>query len=338
MHRLKTACVGLLLAGICIAYSCRKEPLAALQTGTALLQIPNGFPAMAFPEGNEFNYERWLLGKTLFYDPVLSLNNKVSCASCHIAAAAFSDTLRLSLGDMGLQGRSNAPSLTNIGYHPYFTRAGGVPTLEMQVLVPIQEHDELNTNILDIADKLRQNPMYVALAQKAYNREIDAFVITRSLANFERSLISGNAAYDQDELSSIARYGKQLFFSERTGCSKCHGGFNFSNYAFENNGLYRQYADSGRMRLTRDESDRAKFKVPSLRNIAFTAPYMHDGSVGSLEAVVAHYNAGGAEHPNKSKLIRPLGLNKAEQAALVAFLNALSDASFIHNKNFRNEQ
>lgn len=338
MHWLKTACTGLLLTAICIAYSCRKEPLSPVQTGTALLQIPKGFPAMAFPEGNEFNYERWLLGKTLFYDPVLSLNNKVSCASCHIAAAAFSDTLRLSLGDRGVQGRSNAPSLANIGYHPYFTRAGGVPTLEMQVLVPIQEHDELNTNILDIADKLRQNPRYVALAQKAYNRDIDAFVITRSLANFERSLISGNSAYDRDELSSIARYGKQLFFSERTGCSNCHGGFNFSNYAFENNGLYRQYADSGRMRLTRAESDRAKFKVPSLRNIAFTAPYMHDGSVGSLEAVVAHYNTGGAEHPNKSKLIRPLGLNKAEQVALVAFLKALSDASFIHNKNFRNEQ
>lgn len=338
MRKLKVAGFTLWLMLACIAYSCREEALPAPQYGASLMEIPEGFPEMVFPEGNEFTYERWLLGKKLFYDPLLSLSSKVSCASCHIAQAAFSDTVRFSLGDMGLQGSSNAPSLSNIGYHPYFTRAGGVPTLEMQVLVPIQEHDELNTNILDIAERLSKNDEYTALAQKAYGRAVDAYVITRSLANFERSLISGNTAYDRDELSESARLGKGLFFSERTNCSKCHEGFNFSNYAFENNGLYLQYADSGRMRLTRNESDRARFKVPSLRNIAFTAPYMHDGSLRTLEAVIHHYNTGGAAHPNKSSLIHPLGLSKAEQAALVAFLNSLSDADFIHNKNFQNEQ
>jgi cytochrome c peroxidase len=126
-----------------------------------------------------------------------------------------------------------------------------------------------------------------------------------------------------------------LFMSEKTNCSKCHQGFNFSNYAFENNGLYEVYADSGRMRLTRLEGDRALFKVPTLRNVKFTAPYMHDGSLSTLKDVINHYNSGGQQHPNKSQLIKPLGLTIQEQADLLAFLESLSDFEFINNKNFR---
>jgi cytochrome c peroxidase len=232
--------------------------------------------------------------------------------------------------------------LTNIGYNPYFTRAGGVPTLEMQILVPIQEHNEFNTNILAIVELLKKDSSYVHQAKIAYNREIDPFVITRSIANFERSLISGNSIYDQytyqnkkAAMNESAKKGMALFFGDKTNCSKCHSGFNFSNYAFENNGLYTNYADSGRMRLTKDETDRARFKVPTLRNIEFTAPYMHDGSIQDLEGVVMHYNSGGVFHKNKSTLVKPLGLSSQEQKNLVDFLKSLTDYSFINNKNFR---
>ncbi len=306
------------------------------------MQIPAGFPSINFPEGNEFSFPRWNLGKRLFFDPILSKSGKTSCASCHLPAFAFSDTTVFSAGDMQALGRSNSPSLTNIGYHPYFTRAGGVPTLEMQVLVPIQEHDEFNTNILDIAERLNADDSYIRQSMDAYNRKPDPFVITRALANFERSLISGNSRFDQfmqgnkkHLFSESERRGYELFFSAKTDCSSCHSGFNFTDYTFKNNGLYEVYADSGRMRLTRLESDRALFKVPGLRNIGVTGPYMHDGSFATLEQVIDHYDSGGKNHPNKSPLIRPLKLSPTEKNDLLAFLQTLTDHTFLQNPNFK---
>jgi cytochrome c peroxidase len=315
-------------------FSCIKDPVFESQENN-MIQIPEGFPSITFPQGNEFTLERWQLGKRLFYDPIMSVNNTISCASCHHAQNAFSDTVAFSIGDNNLAGRSNAPTLTNIAYNPYFTRAGGVPTLEMQILVPIQEHDEFNTNILDIVEKLKKDSSYTQASRQAYNREIDPFVITRAIANFERSLISGNANFDKNKFSTSALNGKNLFMSNKTNCSQCHSGFNFSNYTFENNGLYINYADSGRMRLTQLETDRARFKVPTLRNIELTAPYMHDGSFKTLNEVVAHYNTGGQYHKNKSTFIKPLGLSQQEQNDIVAFLKTLTDYSFINNKNFQ---
>jgi cytochrome c peroxidase len=127
-----------------------------------------------------------------------------------------------------------------------------------------------------------------------------------------------------------------LFFSEKTNCSGCHAGFNFSNYAFENNGLYENYPDPGRFRLTEDSADIARFKVPTLRNVGVTAPFMHDGSFSSLAAVVEHYNLGGKSHPHRSPLVRPLGLTAQERADLVAFLGSLTDEHFITNSKFQN--
>ncbi len=306
-----------------------------------LMEIPSGFPSIDFPADNAFTYERWLLGKKLFNDKKLSLNNNISCASCHRSDIAFSDNVSFSTGTHDLPGRSNSPSLTNIAYHPYFTRAGGVPTLEMQILVPIQEHDEFDFNIVDLAQRLSQYPEYNQMSQKAYGRDIDPFVITRSIANYERSFISGNSPYDRFQKGDIVSLkpeqirGRDLFFSNRTNCSSCHSGFNFTNYAFENNGLYEVYADSGRMKLTQLESDRALFKVPSLRNVEFTAPYMHDGSFNTIEEVVEHYNSGGTDHMNKSDLIRPLNLNEQEKKELVAFLMGLSDKKFISTSTFK---
>lgn len=323
--------------------ACRKESTEVpSEQPEPLLVVPPGFPDPVFPDGNELTPARWVLGKKLFYDPVMSNDSTISCASCHHAAKAFSDTVAFSPGVAGRPGTRNAPTLTNIGYHPYFTREGGVPTLEMQVLVPIQEHNEFDFNILLIAERLLRDTSYVRMSREAYGRDPDAFVITRSIACFERTLVSGNSRYDRhffqgesEALTAAEKRGMELFFSEKTDCSRCHGGFNFTNYAFENNGLYTDYTDPGRFRLTEMESDRARFKVPTLRNAALTAPYMHDGSLPTLEAVVEHYDSGGRPHPNKSALIRPLALSAAEKADLVAFLNSLTDEAFVDNPKFR---
>ena len=233
----------------------------------------------------------------------------------------------------------NAPSIANVAYHPYFLREGSLPTLEQQVGVPIQEHAEFDFNIILLAERLSENPYYVELSEKAYAQEINAFTITRSISNFERTILSGNSAFDAYEyqgepnaLNASEKQGMQLFFSDKLSCNKCHGGFNFTEYAFKNNGLYEVYEDPGRFRFSKDSADLAKFKVPSLRNIALTAPYMHDGSISNLEAVIEHYNSGGVSHENKDPLIKPLNLLPSEKSDLINFLTALSDWDFVENE------
>ena len=329
------------VATMLIVISCEKQEIVPLYY-FELMELPEGFPEMEIPSDNQFSKTRWELGKKLFFDPILSIDSSISCASCHHPHLAFSDEVALSIGVENRLGTRNAPTLANIGYHPYFTREGGVPTLEMQVLVPIQEHNEFDFNILLIADRLNKDSSYVAMANSAYARTPDPFVITRALAVFERSLISGYSPYDQflnynkNTLTKEERKGMELFFSDKTNCSSCHSGFNFTDYSFKNNGLYEQYADEGRFRLTQNPTDSALFKVPSLRNVVLTAPYMHDGTMTTLEEVIDHYNNGGENHPYKSDLIRPLYLSKKEKAQLIAFLNTLTDESFIHNPNFKN--
>lgn len=329
----------LLFASLLLIISCRKQAENHINDNFTV-QLPLGFPEIPFPEDNPFKYESWLLGKHLFYDTRLSKNNDLSCASCHKQHLGFADNVKFSHGDNNALGTTNAPTLTNVAFNPYYLFAGGVPTLEMQVLVPIQEHNEFNTNILDILEKLEAEPLYQLLAQVAYQRNFDAFVFTRSIATFQRSLISGNSRYDQHfqqnktTLNASEIRGHDLFFSTKTNCFVCHGGFNFTNFEFENNGLYAEYSDMGRMLVTHSESDRAKFKVPTLRNIALTAPYMHDGSLNTLEEVVEHYNQGGAHHPNKNPIIQPLGLTALEKQDLINFLKTLTDDSFVNNPAF----
>lgn len=308
----------------------------------SLNQTPVGFPPMEYPEGNEFTIDRWKLGKKLFNDPILSIDQSISCGSCHHPHLAFSDSVALSPGVFNRDGVRNAPSLANIGYHPYFLREGGVPTLEMQVLVPIQEHNEFNHNIVEIAKLLNEDSSYVTMSLAAYNRKPDPFVITRALANYERTFISGNSRYDQyafqgkkKALTPTEQNGMKLFFSDRLKCGSCHGGFNFTNYSIENNGALANYSDLGRFRFSKDSADLAKFKVPSLRNVGLTAPYMHNGQITSLEEVIEQYNSGGTNHPQKSKLIQPLNLTEKEKNELLSFLRALTDYDFISNQNWQ---
>jgi cytochrome c peroxidase len=306
--------------------------------------LPPGFPAISFPEDNAYTKARWKLGKKLFYDNVLSIDQSINCGSCHKASLAFSDDVALSDGVKNRPGTRNAPTLANVAYHPYYTREGGVPTLEMQVLVPIQEHNEFAFNIVKAGERLASDSQYVAMSKEAYNRAPDYYVITRALANFERTLISGNSPFDKytyqhqnGALNATEKAGMELFYSERTNCSNCHSGFNFTNYAFENNGLYESYDDEGRMRLTNSADDEALFKVPTLRNITVTAPYMHDGSMTTLKAVIDHYNKGGKEHHNKNKFVKPLNLTEQEKEQLIAFLESLTDKQFITEEKIKEQ-
>ena len=327
-----------------LAISCAKETESTEIANLQIMEVPQGFPDIMHPVGNEYTIERWELGKKLFYDPILSKDGSISCASCHDPELAFSDDKSVSIGAFGLLGSRNSPSLANVAYHPYYTREGGLPTLEMQILVPIQEHNEFNNNIVLIADTLAKIPSYVQMAKAAYDQELNAFVITRALSQFERSMISGQSIYDleynysiEGAMSESAQRGELLFKSNRTSCSTCHSGFNFTNYSFQNNGLYDDYPDNGRERLTQDPNDQALFKVSSLRNVEVTAPYMHDGSIETLAEVIDHYNNGGSNHINKSELIQALNLSENEKSDLLAFLKSLTDQKFITNKNLSNE-
>ncbi len=324
--------------------SCNQDLILKESLSLSLMETPIGFPSIEHPSDNEFSEARWKLGKELFYDPILSSDGTISCSSCHSQEYAFADNRQFSLGATNLVGTRNSPSLANLAYHPYFTREGGVPTLEMQILVPIQEHNEFNNNIVLIADTLNTLNKYVDLAKEAYDQEVNSFVITRALALFERSLISGQSQYDLEfsynktgSMTPKALRGKDLFFSDKTNCSSCHNGFNFTNYSFENNGLATEYADIGRARLTSEDSDIGLFKVPSLRNIEFTSPYMHDGSFLYLMDVIEHYNSGGKEHINKSSKIKPLNLTDTEKEELLEFLHSLTDYTFLNNTIFSNE-
>lgn len=309
-----------------------------------LPEIPAGFDRITYPEDNKFDELRWKMGKALFFDTRLSIDGSISCASCHRPEFAFADNRATSPGANRAPGTLNVPSLTNVAYHPYLTNAGGVPTLEMQILVPIQESNEFNHNVVDIVQQLKYDSTYNAWSQDAFGDSLSVYAVTRALANYERTLISGNSPYDQyayqgdlEALSKSAIRGMELFNSDRLNCASCHSGFNFTNYTFRNNGLYKEYAETGKHKLTREPRDRATFKVPSLRNVAITAPYMHDGSIESLDGVIDHYENGVFPHPNLGPEIHDFQLSDRERKDLINFLESLTDANFIANQPFRTE-
>ncbi len=323
--------------------ACKKDT-PTIEDDSYTLAIPIGFPTPSIPEDNQLTKSRIALGKKLFFDTSLSRDSSVSCASCHKPSLAFADDEAFSLGVENRLGVRNSVSLANVAYQENLLREGGVPTLEQQVLVPIQDHNEFDFNMVLLVERLSKDSVYVTLSQQAYDREMSAFVISRALAAFQRTLLSGNSPYDQyffqnqsNALNESEIRGLNLFNSDALNCSKCHSDFNFTNEDFTNNGLYEIYADSGRIRLTGLEEDRGIFKVPSLRNVALTAPYMHDGSMNTLEEIIVHYQSGGKNHENKSPLIQGFTITDSEKEDLVNFLKSLTDQEFIQNPAFQQE-
>ena len=329
----------LIVSLLVIAISCTTDT-DVITREESLLEVAHHFDPIPFPDDNLFTIEKWELGKALFFDVRLSKDNSISCASCHDPAKAFSDDKPVSLGVENRAGRRNASPLFNLAYAPYYTREGGIPTLEMQALIPIQEHDEFDHNIVLITEKLADDVNYQTMSQAVFQRDLDPYAITRALGTFQRTIISQNSKFDnvyldKDVYDEKEKSGHDLFFSEKLGCNQCHTGLQFTDYSFANNGLYSDYKDEGRARLTSLESDRALFKVPSLRNVEVTAPYMHDGSIVTLEEVIEHYSDGIADHANLDKRIQSFSLTPKEKNDLLAFLYTLTDYEFLSNPLFK---
>ncbi|MDG1526646.1 MAG: cytochrome c peroxidase [Schleiferiaceae bacterium] len=287
------------------------------------------YPEMQFPLDNPANPDAAKLGERLFFDPVLSIDSTISCGSCHKPEMGFATNDAVTPGVDGALGKRNSPSLMNVGFQPYFMREGGVPSLEMQVLVPLGDETEMAHNVVDAVRRLNRNTSYRNEFLGVYGDTASPYLLVRALANFERTLIDFSSAFDSyingegSSLSAEAVKGGQLFYG-KANCVECHSGVLLTDFSFANNGsAILDSSDYGRELLTNESDDRYVFKTPSLRYVKQTAPYMHDGSVSTLAAVIEQYNSGGVSHSFTDPRIQPLDLSTAERNQLLAFLEAL---------------
>ncbi len=331
-----TLLFSLWLTLVLVLASCeREDPLLGPYQTSLELNTPDYFPEPEIPGDNELTQLRADLGKRLFFDPVLSIDSTISCASCHKPELAFTDGRAVSLGVDNRTGVRNSPPVFNLAFMEDFFWDGGSPTLELQAIVPIEHPDEMAFSLPEMEQRIQQREDYVELFRKAYNEAPTADGVLRAVSAYQRSLVSYESPYDRylqgdDNALTPSQYrGMELFFGERAECFHCHNGVLFTDQGFHNNGLYADYEDQGRFLVTSDPRDEGKFKVPTLRNIELTAPYMHDGSLEDLESVVEHYMSGGKRHPNQSPLVRRFGLNEQEKQDLVNFMKALTDQKFI---------
>lgn len=305
------------------------------------IKFPGHFPPVHIPEDNVPTAERVALGKRLFYDRILSRDSSVSCASCHAQQFCFGDTTRLSLGVGGSLGRRNAMPLANLAWSPHFFWDGSSSSLEEQVSFPIENPLEMNNTMAEVARRLNEHPEYPALFQSAYETAPDEYAVRRAIASFERALISADSPFDRfvlgdsSALTASQQRGLKVFEGAKAACSACHNGYLQTDFTFQNIGLYAEYPDAGRFAVTGRPEDRGAFKTPSLRNVAVSAPYMHDGSMNTLEEVVEHYETGGAHGANVSDLMLPFKLSEREKADLVNFMRALTDTTFLENPAFQ---
>lgn len=309
------------------------------------LVIPEGLPLMNIPSTNPLTVEGVALGKRLFYDPILSRDNTQSCASCHLQDFGFTDPNQFSTGIDGIAGTRNAMPLINLGWQTKFFWDGGANGLESQVLGPITNPIEMHETMANVVAKLNSHTEYPDLFKAAFgNAEVTSQNIMRAIAQFERTLISGNSKYDQymrgeTFLTSQELNGLSLFTDmEKGDCSHCHSlGSTFSDFEFRNTGLDSIPVDEGRYLITLNQGDRGKFKTPSLRNVELTGPYMHDGRFQSLLECVEHYNTGFRYSdnldPNLTFAVKGR-MTQQEMEDLVAFMKTLTDMEFVNNPAF----
>lgn len=301
--------------------------------GPALLEIPAGLDLhMPIPDDNPLSPERVRLGERLFFDPLLSRDRHVRCATCHDPRQAFTDGRSLSAGIEGRTGVRHAPTLVNAGYRRTLFWDGRASRLEDQVLQPIDDPAELGLGIDHAVARVAGEPDYVAGFHVAFGRKPNADDLARALASYVRTIVAGDSPLDRHlngdraALSVEAREGLRVFRGPGR-CTACHLGPDLTDDQFHNTGIaWRDgsWADLGRFRITGDERDRGAFKTPTLREVGRTAPYMHDGSVRTLDDVVEFYTRGGNRNPYLDPDLRPLRLSAEEKHALVAFLRALS--------------
>jgi cytochrome c peroxidase len=319
----------LVLAAAC-ARAPRHEP-HFLPTFESEIALPPGFRPAAAPPENPVTLKKAELGRHLFYDVRLSANQKQSCASCHRQELAFTDGHVHAIGATGEEHYRNTMTLTNVGYRTPLTWADpAMHSLEEQLYVPLTNKDPVELGMDgrfdELVSRIQSDETYRALFADAFpDQAISMKTIACALASFERTLISGNSPYDRfvawgenDALSPAARRGMRIFFSEAAGCSTCHAGQNFDSAAFTRNGTYVRTRDRGLEMKSGHRADEGKYRVPTLRNVAVTAPYMHDGRLASLGDVIDHYQK-----------FRHFTLNDEEKRDLIAFLESLTDRTFL---------
>ncbi|WP_437670924.1 MbnH family di-heme enzyme [Sorangium sp. So ce131] len=341
--------------------------------------LPPGYPVPKVPEDNPMSAVKVDLGKRLFYDRRLSGNGTYSCASCHRQEIAFTDGLPSAAGSTGQMHTRGSMSLVNVAYLTVLTWGNPLlDSLEEQALLPMFGETPVELGLAgleeELIERLRDEPLYQDLFPEAFPEDDDPIRlvnITKAIAAFERSLLSYRSPYDRytyggdpSGMSEAALRGKELFFSEKLECFHCHGGFNLSDSVehdgttfrevmFHNTGLYNiggtgayPQGNAGVFDVSGDAADMGRFRAPTLRNIAVTAPYMHDGSIETLEGVLDHYAAGGrtiesgpnagvgSENKYKSELISGFALTEEERADVIAFLKSLTDDEFLEDPRF----
>ena len=293
----------------------------------------NTFPILeiTYPDDNLRSDAKIEFGRQLFFDKRLSFTEEIACSSCHLPQLAFTDGKKKSIGINGNHSMRNASTLFNVGFAPTFMADAHITSLEMQAIVPIQDTNEMGMRMGELIGKLRGIQNYNEQSLQIFGRDFDAFVLTRSLAAFQRSLISLDSPFDsyyqngdESEISAESIKGWKLF-SEKFNCIVCHPPPFFTTFEAENNGLTVDFQeDFGRFRVTKDSSDYGKFKIPTLRNISLTSPYLHDGSVENLEQIIDLYSQGGYFTVNQSDRIIPLDISREEKKALISFLRSLT--------------
>jgi len=358
---IKYSILGIAFLALVFVTGCRKDKVSDFEPTPYVLQIPSHFPNMPIPANNPMTVEGVELGRFLFYEKKLSGDNSISCASCHLPQFSFTDPNQFSTGITGEQGDRNSMALINMGWQHFFFWDGRAKTLEEQLFEPIPNPIEMNQSWSDAVAKLKADPKYPEMFAKAFGEPgIDSVKVTKALAQFIRTMISADSKYDvmykhinglslspaEEQIRqgvTVEEWaGYDLFLSlNGADCLHCHNGPLMQVQIFSNNGLDQTFTDPGRMGVTGDPSDAGKFKVPTLRNIAFTGPYMHDGRFQTLEEVIEHYSSG----VQMSSTIDPMiefahmggvQLDAQEKQLLKAFLLCLSDEKFMNNPKFAN--
>ncbi len=339
--------------------ACKKDKVSYEPT-PYVLEIPSHFPDMVIPTDNPMTVEGVALGRKLFYEELLSGDNTMSCAACHAPSAAFSDPNRFSTGIDGMEGTRNAMALINLGWDDFFLWDGSAISLEEQILLPVEDPIEMHEEWPNAVAELNASETYRNMFFKAFGEEgINPGKVAKAIAQFIRTMISGASKFDvmykyENNLSLSANEqalfvtitpsewsGYDLFKSlNGADCFHCHNGPFMRVKKFSNNGLDATFTDLGRGAVSGNPDDNGKFKVPTLRNIAYSAPYMHDGRFETIDEVIDHYSHGIQLSSTLDPLIEfsaqgGVQLDPLEKELLKQFLMTLTDDAFVNNPNFQ---
>jgi cytochrome c peroxidase len=329
MTRLAVFTVPVFVAAALWAKAPPPVPPDTLPKDLPVDSVPLGLGPRPASPGCPLTAARVALGRKLFFDPVLSHDGTVACATCHRPDHGFAGPDAKPVGIGGRQASRRAPTLFNRAYGTAFFWDGRSASLEEQALEPIANPDEMGSSMADAVARLKADAGYKERFAAAFDDGVTAANLGKALASFERVLLRGDSSVDKfrergerDAMTDAERHGLWLYESKGQ-CWRCHAGKNFTDEAFHNTGVGWGGSDLGRHAVTKKEADRGKYKTPTLRGVKLTAPYMHDGSLKTLDDVVEFYNKGGGANPNLDPVVRPLGLSKEELADLAAFLKAL---------------